>query len=83
MTGFSMDSPTPAQIERAREVTETKHLATVNLWRHPDGSLSVTFADARGVADEIAGSGAPVLLCAMNALRAAVSPPHLKGTPNA
>lgn len=49
-----------------------KHLATVNLWRNPDNSLSVTFAEANGVADEIGGSGAPLHLCAMTALRAAV-----------
>jgi hypothetical protein len=48
-----------------------KHLATFNVFREPDG-LYVTCADARGVADEIRGSGAPIHLCAMNALREAL-----------
>ncbi len=49
-----------------------KHLATFNVFREGDGSLWITCADAGGVADEIRGSGAPVHLCAMNALYAAV-----------
>lgn len=52
-----------------------RHLATVNLWRNGDNSLSISFAEADGVLAELNGSGAPLHLCAMNALRAAVMPP--------
>lgn len=49
-----------------------RHLATVNLFREADNSIHVTFAEARGVAEEVAGSGAPIYPLALNALRAAV-----------
>lgn len=49
-----------------------KHLATFNLFREADHSIHVTIADARGVRAELGDSGAPLYLCAMNALRAAV-----------
>ena len=56
-----------------------KHLATFNLFREADNSIHVTIAEARGVAEELGGSGAPLYLCAMTALRAAeeirASPP--------
>jgi hypothetical protein len=50
-----------------------RHLATFNLFREADGSLQVTIADAAGVRAELNGSGAPLHLCAMNALRAALA----------
>lgn len=49
-----------------------KHLATFNLFREADYSLRITIADARGVKDELGDSGAPLHLCAMNALYAAI-----------
>lgn len=49
-----------------------KHLATINLWREADNSIHVTFAEAAGVREELGDSGAPLHLCALNALRAAV-----------
>jgi hypothetical protein len=49
-----------------------KHLATFNLFREADHSIHVTIADARGVQNELGNSGAPLHLCAMNALRQAV-----------
>lgn len=52
---------------------QVRHLATFNLWRNADNSLGVTIAEARGVNDELGESGAPLHLCAMNALRAAVA----------
>lgn len=52
---------------------QVRHLATFNLWRNADNSLGVTIAEARGVRDELGDSGAPLHLCAMNALRAAVA----------
>lgn len=51
-----------------------RHLATFNLFREADNSLQVTVADANGVKAELNGSGAPLHLCAMNALRAALRP---------
>lgn len=48
-----------------------KHLATFNLFREPDKSLHVTIAEANGVRSELGASGAPLHLCAMNALRSA------------
>jgi hypothetical protein len=48
-----------------------KDLATFNLFREPDKSIHVTIADASGVRDELNGSGAPLHLCALSALRAA------------
>jgi hypothetical protein len=48
-----------------------KHLATFNVFREPDG-LYITIADASGVRDELGQSGAPLRLCAMNALRSAL-----------
>jgi hypothetical protein len=48
-----------------------RHLATFNVFREADHSLHVTIADARGVREELGESGAPLHLCAMNALRAA------------
>ena len=53
-----------------------RHLATFNLFREPDGSLAVTIGEARGVAEELNGSGAPLALCAMTALRAALNGKH-------
>jgi hypothetical protein len=53
-----------------------RHLATFNLFREPDGSLAITVADASGVIAELNGSGAPVYLCTMNALRAALAGKH-------
>jgi hypothetical protein len=49
-----------------------KHLATFNLFREADYSLHVTIAEASGVRNELGASGAPLHLCAMQALRAAV-----------
>lgn len=49
-----------------------KHLATFNLFRESDNSLHVTIAEARGVREELGDSCAPLHLCAMNALRAAL-----------
>lgn len=49
-----------------------KHLATFNLFRHPDKAIHVTLAEAGGVKAELGDSGAPLLPCAMNALRSAV-----------
>ena len=48
-----------------------KHLATFNLFREDDG-LYITIADASGVRDELNGSGAPLYLCTMTALREAL-----------
>jgi hypothetical protein len=48
-----------------------KHLATFNVFREEDG-LYITIADARGVREELGESGAPLGLCAMNALREAL-----------
>ena len=53
-----------------------RHLASFNLFRESDGSLAVTIAEARGVAEELNGSGAPLALCAMAALRAALNGKH-------
>ena len=52
-----------------------KHLATFNLFRENDGSLHVTIAEARGVKEELGESNAPLHLCAMTALRAALQKP--------
>lgn len=49
-----------------------RHLATINLWREASGAIHVTFAEAEGVRAELGESGAPLGLCAMNALRAAI-----------
>ena len=56
-----------------------RHLATFNLFREADNSLHVTIADARGVMTELGDSGAPLHLCAMNALRAALTAPDRVG----
>jgi hypothetical protein len=47
-----------------------------NSLREADNSLHVTVADAAGVKAELNGSGAPLHLCAMSALRAALRPPE-------
>lgn len=49
-----------------------KHLANFNLFREIDGSLHVTIASAEGVREELGDSGAPLAMCAMNALRSAL-----------
>jgi hypothetical protein len=43
----------------------------MNLFRHPDNSIHVTFAEADGIKSELGDSKAPLYLCALNALRAA------------
>lgn len=57
-----------------------KHLATFNVFREPDG-LYITIADARGVREELGESGAPLHLCAMNALREALRQMDQRQTP--
>lgn len=58
-----------------------KFLASFNLFRESDNSIHVTVASATGVREELGDSGAPLHLCAMNALRAAVEL-RSPGTPN-
>lgn len=52
----------------------TKHLATFNMFREPDGQLYVTIAEARGVQDElgISAGAVPLHIPVMNALFEAV-----------
>lgn len=57
----------------ARAPSIGRHLATFNLFREADGSLHVTIAEANGVREELGGSGAPLALCAMSALRSALA----------
>lgn len=60
-----------------------KHLGTFNLFRESDNSLWITIADARGVKEELGGSSAPLHLCAMNALYAAVDAMRARQTEKA
>lgn len=53
-------------------MTIGKHLATFNLFREADHSLQITIVGAPGVREELGDSGAPLHLCAMSALYAAV-----------
>ncbi len=55
-----------------------KHLATFNLFRETNG-LYITIADATGVRSELGQSGAPLWLCAFNALRVALTQMDRRG----